>query len=281
MIHPRSALAILLSAAAMSASLHGEEVAMKREVAAERLKAALQGSRDTKDEARQLAALCGASIKVMAAFPDNLLLRDLFVAMEPAEGMSNADLIREWQRAVTEAIRILEFQITEEAPLPEGFPLPTPLGEVRIQNYPAYRLAQTGMNGGDDSAFGALFAHITTNKIAMTAPVEIQYGADRTQEAAKASMAFLYRSRAQGQLGGDKVKVLDMKPMRVVSLGIDGPLTDERVRDTATKLEVWMKRRDLKATGPMRTMCYNSPFIPVKNQFLEVQIPIADEPARK
>ena len=61
------------------------------------------------------------------------------------------------------------------AALPEGFPDPTPAGEIQIKRYPAYRLARSKMSGADSVAFWTLFLHIKKNEIAMTAPVEMTY----------------------------------------------------------------------------------------------------------
>ena len=66
--------------------------------------------------------------------------------------------------------RVLEnerFEPLVEAPLPEGFPGPGPLGRVVVKNYPKYRAAR--VEGGN--SFWTLFQHIKRNDVQMTAPV--------------------------------------------------------------------------------------------------------------
>ena len=67
-----------------------------------------------------------------------------------------------------------QLQADREAPLPDGFPTYTPVGEIEVKRYPAYRKAET--TGG--VAFWTLFQHIKTAGISMTAPVEMTYEKD-------------------------------------------------------------------------------------------------------
>jgi hypothetical protein len=197
--------------------------------------------------------------------------------MEQNKTTDPRKLAKEWRSALIEARDILQFELVEESPLPEGFPEPTPVGEIRLQQYPKYRLARTDMTFLEGSAFWTLFNHIKQREIAMTAPVEMTYAADGNAVKKKSSMAFMYRSIQQGELGtAGKVEVVDIPPQMAVSIGIRGNATKERVVDAQRRLEGWLQnhREEYESSGPLRVMGYNSPFVAEKKQFAEVQIPV-------
>jgi hypothetical protein len=263
-----------LTTLALSVSAGGAETALTRSAAVESLTAALDAANRETDIARQLAILCGQAFQVSNAFPDNVLLRSLFENAASAANRSTNEIVAEWTKSVREAIDVLEFQVTEEAPLPEGFPKPSPLGEICIKSYPSYRMARTPVHRDDDQAFFSLFSHITANKVAMTAPVEMTYSKGDA-EFSRTTMAFLYGNRQLGQLGGDSVHVQDVGEAKVLSIGIRGPMTDDRVAQAVSRLELWLNRHGLKAIGEPRAMCYNSPFLAAEKQLIEVQVPIS------
>jgi len=165
-----------------------------------------------------------------------------------------------------------------------------------VKDYPAYRLARAPMPQADsdrdsqNSAFRVLFDHIKENQIAMTAPVEMTYSTDDTQTTQPSpatdayrqqSMAFLYGDMDMGEPGRDgDVEVIDVPPMKVVSIGVKGGYTTQRFAEAKAKLDAWLSERDAayKPAGPPRYLGYNSPFVPVWMRYGEVQIPI--EPRR-
>ena len=164
-----------------------------------------------------------------------------------------------------------------EAPLPEGFPEPTPVGEIVVQKYPKYRLAKTDMTFFEGRAFWTLFSHIQKHEIAMTAPVEMQYSAAADGAPKQTSMAFLYRSTQQGTPGTeDKVEVVDIPAQMAVSIGLRGDATKARVADAKQRLESWIEAHAdaYEASGPLRVLGYNSPMVPDAKRFTEVQIPV-------
>lgn len=188
----------------------------------------------------------------------------------------DAATLAELQREASAIAVDLSFAPVIEADRPRGFPGATPVGEVLVLDYPACRLARVPMSRGfgpENGAFWKLFRHIESNRIPMTAPVEMTYDAAGVRPT---SMAFLYASTDVGRLGvaGD-VEVADVAPVRVASIGLRGRRTDERVVDATRAIEGWLAgRNDLEAAGPPRVMGWNGPMTPVARSYFEVQIPV-------
>lgn len=177
-----------------------------------------------------------------------------------------------------------------EANLPEGFPPPGPVGEVIIKEYPAYRMARytapESQPADQNSMFWPLFKHIKRNDIAMTAPVEIGYSAavaPRREAAAlvePVSMAFLYRQPTLGMTGADqtdpRVVVEDMPAITVLSVGIRGNYTTNRLAKALRQLDRWLSDNPGRAevVGEPRYLGYNSPMVPSFIRYGEVQVPV-------
>jgi len=177
----------------------------------------------------------------------------------------------------------LVFSPVVEAERPRGFPGATPVGEVLILDYPACRLARVPIDrrwGAENSAFWKLFQHIESNRIPMTAPVEMAYEGSAQRQT---TMAFLYASTDVGRLGpaGRDVEVADVPPVRVASFGLRGRRTDERVQGARRAIEDWLSgRTELEVAGSMRVMGWNGPMTPVARSYFEVQIPVRTVAAR-
>ena len=165
-----------------------------------------------------------------------------------------------------------EFTIIKEAEMPRGFPAPTAVGRIEVKQYPAYRRATaTGMG-----QFWTLFRHIQRNNVAMTAPVEMDYGPPESVANKNASMSFLYEQPDQGEAGRQGgVEVMDVEAATVVSIGCRGRQTAEAVSEARDRLMPWLDENDAYApVGPLRVMGYNSPFVPRDKNYFEVQIPV-------
>ena len=179
-----------------------------------------------------------------------------------------------------------------EARLPDGFPAPGPVDEVIVKTYPAHRLARVRAEGGGNGMFMKLFRHIERNEIAMTAPVEMswrQAGAaqegDRPPTVGKepAAMAFLYARPSLGAAGADpedpRVVVEDVPDVTVVSIGLRGGYEPSTFERGAKALQAWLAiHPEWKAAGDLRTLAYNSPFVPGFAKYSEAQIPITRAP---
>ena len=135
-----------------------------------------------------------------------------------------------------------------EAPLPEGYPEPTPPGAIDLKRYPSVRraeLSRTGSpDGGMNSGFWPLFNHIKDRDIAMTSPVEMDYEGmplDGKGRPERWTMSFLYRTADLGPTGdAGKVVVVDTDAMTVLSIGLTGAYGLPRVEEGMAKLEAWL-----------------------------------------
>jgi hypothetical protein len=168
----------------------------------------------------------------------------------------------------------LAFTPIIEADLPRGFPRPTPVGEIEVKHYPAYRMAWTESGG---AAFWSLLRHIKRENIAMTAPVQMDFREGETGRPSERSMAFLYGEPDWGKAGSDgAVRVDDVDPMTFVSLGLRGKRTRESLMDDRSRLTEWLAANSARyeRAGELRVMGYNSPFVPAARRYYEVQIPV-------
>ena len=166
-----------------------------------------------------------------------------------------------------------EFQPIKEAEMPKDFPSYTSVGQIEVKHYPAYRKAMA--SGG--SSFWTLFRHIKQNKIAMTAPVEMDIGDPLSEKPGRGSMAFLYERPDQGSVGAQgNVSVVDVPAATVLSIGCRGSQNSANISQARARLLEYLNEHSGQYTiiGPMRVMGYNSPFVPRSSNFFEVQIPV-------
>lgn len=202
---------------------------------------------------------------------DSLIAQDILRAAEQAK-QSNSD-VPTVRKALEKAHQTLTFQPLMEAELPRGYPAPGPLGEIRIKQYPAYRMA---VSKGGTTAFWSLFSHIKRHDIPMTAPVEMSYGKADASRPTEQSMAFLYGAPDMGQTGSDgNVEVVDAEPVTVVSIGLNGSRSETRIEQARDQLLNWLaESSQYEVAGPMRVLGYNSPFVSRDRKYWEVQIPV-------
>jgi hypothetical protein len=238
------------------------------------------------DDAARLDLYRTASADLLEICPTNLAVQEtvnraVARAKETPDRKQAVQLLR---TALREAQDTLAFKHVIEAPLPEGFPEPTPVGEIQLRQYPAYRLARTEMAGAGTSAFFTLFTHIKKKDIEMTAPVELTYTPEDTDSLQARTMAFLYRSTRQGEIGKDeKVEVVEIPAMMALSFGLRGDVSRARLAAAKAHLDAWLEdhAEEYEASGLLRVMGYNSPFVAADRRFTEVQIPVrARKPAR-
>ncbi|RUL86305.1 heme-binding protein [Tautonia sociabilis] len=178
-----------------------------------------------------------------------------------------------------------------DAPLPEGFPAPTPPDTIEVKQYPAYRSAWTKGEGmtqrSGDLMFFWLFRHISQRNVEMTAPVINTYLDPEMvidpSKKGELTMEFLYEHPDQGEPGRGvgPVEVKDFPAMTVVALGLKGEMSPERMAEGVTRLRQWLDehRDQWVAAGPPRRLGYHGPMTPVPQRLWEVQIPITSPAA--
>ena len=169
------------------------------------------------------------------------------------------------------------FKVSLDAPLPEGWPLPSLAGLVRIKEYPPVRAAWVRNTGSNNNQFMTLFRHINDKNIPMTAPVVMDFP-QKTD--GPAGMAFLYAKTDFGPNGTfGAVTVGDDAKLTVVSIGRWGSYTASARNKAAAQLNRWLDTHpEWRPSGPVRVLCYHSPFHFPWNKYSEIQIPVV--PAR-
>lgn len=174
-----------------------------------------------------------------------------------------------------------------DAPLAEGFPDATDPGKIEVKKYPPYRSAVAKANkatvSSGDLMFFALFNHIQTNKVEMTAPVINTFKTPRMIETPGAkgevTMEFVYRSPKEGKSGpdGTSVEVVDHPAQSFVCLGFQGgAMSEKQMREAVATLHQWLEehKSEWVEDGPPRRLGYHGPMTPAAQRLWEVQVPV-------
>jgi hypothetical protein len=182
------------------------------------------------------------------------------------------------------ALACLMFSIFDanSAPLPEDFPAPTPPGEIRVKQYPAYRAATYKIRGNlanaANNAFYPLYQHISSNEISMTAPVETQYPLESVEgkDFGEAEVSFIYSSPlVYPREVASNITVKDVEAMLAVSLGLRGAYNYESYQEGLRKLLIWLQENpDYQSAGNPRRFFYDGPYIPDALKRSEIVIPV-------
>ncbi len=246
-----------------------------RFIAADRLDRGRRSAAQSSGEAALAALRTAASEAADALGPDSYQAARIRAAIN-----EHADA-RRLSKALKTIREDLVFEPVMEAPLPEGFPGMTPVGELVLKRYPAYRMAQADMAGSsrrqrEGSAFNQLFNHIKSSNVAMTAPVRMDYAVtgDRLRQQA---MAFLYESPRQGRTGPDgPVRVVDVPESWALSIGYRGNYSADDIDDAQQRFDSWIRAHadEYELAGPLRVMGWNSPWVWGSKRYFEVQQPV-------
>lgn len=245
-----------------------QELAMK-------LRNVIDDANKIKDASCRLELLKSGADQAFDSCKENLMVREIISKSlrESAKVESvatKADMIR---TALLETLVILTFKPKVEAPVPAGFPAPTPVGVVEIKKLPVYRMAKVA-NGGGNGSFFTLFNHIKKNNIEMTAPVEMTM-AEKNGKFTESSMAFLYQQTTLGKTGPQgNVAVLDTTESLVASIGMIGSPSTTALDSAKLWLleKIKASSQPYEVVGELRVMGYNSPFMPEKLRYYEVQL---------
>jgi hypothetical protein len=242
------------------------------------LRIAIDEANKIKDPKQRLDLLKAASDKTLASCKENFMVRDILSKAAQASSKlqdvtKQADTLR---AALLETLVILTFKPKVEAPVPAGFPAPSPVGVVEIKKLPVYRMAKVANSGLGGNNFFTLFNHIKKNKIEMTAPVEMTM-AEKNGKYTESSMAFLYQETTLGKVGPQgNIAVLDTKECMVASIGMRGSPSSENIESAKRWLIEKIKNAPeaYEIAGELKVMGYNSPFMPEKLRYYEVQLPL-------
>jgi len=242
------------------------------------LRIAIDEANKIKDPKQRLDSLKVASEKVIASCKDNLMTRDILIKatkdISKIEDIAKqADILR---TGLLEVLVILTFKPKVEAPVPAGFPAPSPVGVVEIKKLPVYRMAKVANSGLGGNNFFTLFNHIKKNNIEMTAPVEMTM-TEKNGKYTESSMAFLYQETSLGKVGPQgNIAVLDTTECTVVSVGMRGSPSSENIESARRWLLEKIKNSPeaYEIAGELKVMGYNSPFMPEKLRYYEVQLPL-------
>jgi hypothetical protein len=202
---------------------------------------------------------------------------DLLIPQSPAattlSGLAKSELGKdELLRSLIAVREDLAFEPLREADLAADFPTYTPPGVLEIKTYPQNRRAVA-------NEFFPLFAHITRNKIAMTAPVRMEFDRDDSGKLRQQSMAFYYGDSKLGSVGADSedenVSTIADDGETVIALGQRGRWNRDKIAAGESILREWIKAHpEYRASGDVILMGYNSPMTPTSRQFFEIQLPI-------
>ena len=242
------------------------------------LRIAIDEANKIKDPKQRLDLLKAASDKTLASCKENFMVRDILSKAAQASSKlqdvtKQADTLR---AALLETLVILTFKPKVEAPVPAGFPAPSPVGVVEIKKLPVYRMAKVANSGLGGNNFFTLFNHIKKNKIEMTAPVEMTM-AEKNGKYTESSMAFLYQETTLGKVGPQgNIAVLDTKECMVASIGMRGSPSSENIESARRWLIEKIKNAPeaYEIAAELKVMGYNSPFMPEKLRYYEVQLPL-------
>ncbi len=190
-----------------------------------------------------------------------------------AEETSDATALADALQAIRSDIA---FEPVFESPLPINFPTYTPVGELRLQQFPTYRLARAKVTGGTTVPFMKLFRHIQSRDIPMTVPVQMETRGD-DGVTRRTSMGFLYRTPDQGPTGEaeDDVEVVDAPPSKALSIGYRGYESRKAIRSARARFDRWLAENEqYVADGELRIMGWNGPAVAGSRRYYEVQLPV-------
>ena len=209
---------------------------------------AMASAKDQPEQVR-LKTLQAVAKAVQEKHPHNVLI---------ADQLKVATTLESYESALKNVVSILTFKPKEEADLPKGFPSPTPLGEIQLKQYPAYRLARTPSK--NDSGFFKLFAHITMNRIEMTAPVEMTYQANDKNKPEQIDIAFIYGDSDLGKTGNKLggVTVSDIPAITTVTVGLKGDNDRANLVEVERRLENWLTQNATDYDGLKICVCWDT-----------------------
>jgi len=149
----------------------------------------------------------------------------------------------------------------------------TNVGEFEIKALPAARLiacqTDTAYFEDNNRLFRPLFRYISSRDIAMTTPVEAEMN--------PGVMYFYIGSEVSSDAldPTESVSVHEAPKRLVASLGVRGSYSEHNFNKASAKLSAWLLKNPVyEATGKVRGIFWNGPFIPGFFKRFEVHIPV-------
>ena len=149
----------------------------------------------------------------------------------------------------------------------------TNVGEFEIKALPAVRLIACRTDAAyfedNNRLFRPLFRYISSRDIAMTTPVEAEINP---------GVMYFYIGAEVGKNvldATESVSVHELPERLVASLGVRGGYSEHNFNKASAKLSAWLLKHPVyKATGNVRGIFWNGPFIPGFFKRFEVHIPV-------
>lgn len=167
---------------------------------------------------------------------------------------------------------------------------------IEVRNYPRMVLVSTAMDGDRrNGAFRRLFNYISgdnvsSEKVAMTAPVFMDQGAEEGVEIPMTAPVFMDDEGAQRMMSfvmpadftiettpvptDPEVKVSELKDYQVAAIIFNGRLSEANIDEHRTILESWIADSNYAVNGPVQSAGYNAPFTLPQMRRNEVLIPV-------
>lgn len=147
-----------------------------------------------------------------------------------------------------------------------------------LREYAPVAVASVAVSGNLQSApyqgFNSLFRYISTNKIAMTAPViQREHTADRW------SIEFVMPAGAKAQdlpLGTAQGVEVRQQPAQLCAVvAVRGGLSNQRVTRKAAELKAALERDGFVITGELQVARFNAPYVPIPLRYSEIRYPVS------
>ena len=149
----------------------------------------------------------------------------------------------------------------------------TNVGEFEIKTLPKARLIASQTDAAyfqdNNRLFRPLFQYISSRNIAMTTPVEAEMN--------PGIMYFYIDAEVSNEVldATEHVSVHEIPERLVASLGVRGGYNEHNFNNASAKLSAWLLRNPVyKATGKIRGIFWNGPFMPDFLKHFEVHIPV-------
>lgn len=152
----------------------------------------------------------------------------------------------------------------------------TNYGEFETRQYEQVVLADVVVSSdrtsASNQAFGPLFNYISSNKIAMTAPV-LQEESNNGDWTVSFVMPHEMKLHNLPKPVTSNVVLREVKSEKVAALRFAGGTSDSQIQQKETKLKNLMKSEGLVSIGNYRIARFNPPWIPAILRHNEILIP--------